>query len=86
MGHRADVPRRADDYGYGWWRIVLRANGVEYPAYYASGNGGQLAIAVPSLQLVVAYTAGNYQNRATWQQFLEDWVPRYVIAAAVAKR
>jgi CubicO group peptidase (beta-lactamase class C family) len=72
-----------DDYGYGWWRITYDGvAGAKHPAFFASGNGGQLAIAIPSLQLVVAFTAGNYQNRATWKQFLEDWVPRYLLPAA----
>jgi len=69
------------DYGYAWWRTTYHVDGVDYPAFFASGNGGQLAIGIPSLDLVVAFTAGNYQNYPTWRRFSEDLVPRYVIAA-----
>ena len=71
------------DYGYAWWRITYRVAGVAYEAFYAGGNGGQLAIAIPALDLVVTIMAGNYGNFATWRHFFEDLVPRYVIAAAL---
>jgi CubicO group peptidase (beta-lactamase class C family) len=70
------------DYGYAWWQITYRVDGVDYPAFFASGNGGQLAIAIPSLDLVVAVMAGNYNSFKTWRAFYEDWVPRYLIPAA----
>jgi CubicO group peptidase (beta-lactamase class C family) len=72
-----------DDYGYGWWRTHYDVDGTRYEAFYASGNGGQLAIAIPALALVVTFNAGNYNNFATWRQFIEDLVPRYVIRAAL---
>jgi CubicO group peptidase (beta-lactamase class C family) len=72
----------ADDYGYGWWRTHYDVDGTRYEAFYASGNGGQLAIAIPALGLVVTFNAGNYNNFATWRRFFEDLMPRYVIRAA----
>lgn len=70
-----------DDYGLGWWRTSFRVGLVDYPAFYASGNGGQLVIGLPSLGAVVAFTAGNYANRRAWQRILDELVPRYVIPA-----
>jgi len=53
---------------YGWlW------NSVEYPykggtvrAFFAGGNGGQVFMAIPQLDLVIAFTGGNYNDRATF--------------------
>jgi CubicO group peptidase (beta-lactamase class C family) len=65
-----------DDYGYAWWRRPFVVAGREHAAFYASGNGGQLAVAIPDLDLVVAIMAGNYGNFATWKHFLDDDVAR----------
>ena len=51
---------------YGWlW------NSVEYPyqgrtvrAFFAAGNGGQIFMGIPSLDLVIAFTGGNYSDPA----------------------
>jgi CubicO group peptidase (beta-lactamase class C family) len=79
--HATIEPDAGVDYGYAWWRTTYHVGGRDYPAFYASGNGGQLAIGIPSLGLVVAFTAGNYQNAKTWRAFVDELVPRYVIAA-----
>ncbi|HEY0252212.1 MAG TPA: serine hydrolase domain-containing protein [Kofleriaceae bacterium] len=66
-----------DDYGLGWWRTTLAG----HPAFYSSGNGGQLSIAIPDLDVVVTIMAGNYSDHQTWKHFIEDDVPRYVLTA-----
>jgi CubicO group peptidase (beta-lactamase class C family) len=68
---------KPDDYGYGWWRTTLDG----HAAFYASGNGGQLAIAIPDLDLVISIMSGNYNDFNTWKHFVDDDVPRYAIAA-----
>jgi len=72
-----------DDYGYGWWRTELEnpATGKRHRVFYASGNGGQLIIGVPDLELVVQFSAGNYGNFPVWIRFLRDLVPQYVLPA-----
>ena len=67
-----------DDYGFGWWRKTLVVEGTSYDAFYASGNGGQLAIAIPALDLMVTFQAGNYNNFATWRRFVEELVPQVI--------
>ncbi len=74
-----------DDYGLGWWRTTFSFDRVAYPAFYASGNGGQLIIGIPSLEAVVVFTAGNYGNRRTWQRLLDDLMPRYVLPALLGR-
>jgi CubicO group peptidase (beta-lactamase class C family) len=49
-------------------------NSVEYPyrgrklyAYFPAGNGGQVYIGLPELDLVVAFTGGNYADRVLFR-------------------
>lgn len=55
---------KAQQYGYLW-------NSVEYPyaggkvrAVFAAGNGGQIFMGIPDLDLVIAFTGGNYSDAA----------------------
>jgi CubicO group peptidase (beta-lactamase class C family) len=52
----------ADWYGYGWWHWDLVAGGQVWPAYMASGWGGQWIVVVPSADLVFVSTAGNWEG------------------------
>ena len=72
-----------DDYGYGWWRTELEnpATGSRHEAFYASGNGGQLIIGVPDLDLVIQFSGGNYVNFPVWVRFLRELVPQYILPA-----
>lgn len=72
-----DLP---DDYGYGWWLRTLRVGDRDVEVVFASGNGGQLAIAVPALDLVIAINGGNYGNYPAWRTFLEEIVPELLAA------
>jgi CubicO group peptidase (beta-lactamase class C family) len=72
----------ADDYGYGWWRRTLRIGDRDVDVVYASGNGGQIAVAIPALDLVITINGGNYSNFPAWRGFLENLVPAIAAAAA----
>lgn len=74
-----------DDYGLGFWRTTFLYDRASYPAFYASGNGGQLIITIPSLEAVIVFTAGNYNNRRTWGRLLDDYIPRYVIPSLLGR-
>lgn len=49
-------------YGYLWWAGRIRANGREAAWIGALGRGGQSIRIIPDLDLVVAVTAGYYQD------------------------
>jgi len=51
-------------YGYLWWSQTYPYKGGEVRAFYAAGNGGQIAMAIPELDLVVGFMGGNYSDGA----------------------
>jgi CubicO group peptidase (beta-lactamase class C family) len=68
--------------GFAWHRFVLKTpDGRSLQEYEASGNGGQLLIVVPELDLAVVFTAANYQRYRVWRQFRDDLVPHVIIPA-----
>lgn len=77
---RATVPDSSHD-GYTWHLHTLTLDGRRYREYDASGNGGQLVIVLPELDIVVAFTAGNYNRYPIWRTFRDELVPQYVIGA-----
>ena len=77
---RVMVPDSSHD-GYAWHLHTLTHDGKPYREYDASGNGGQLMIVLPELDIVVAFTAGNYNHYRIWRKFRDELVPRYVIGA-----
>jgi CubicO group peptidase (beta-lactamase class C family) len=75
------VPDGSAD-GYDWHLVDLRTAARSYPAYYASGNGGQLLIVVPRLELVIVFTAANYNRYPIWKGFRDELAPKYILTAA----
>jgi CubicO group peptidase (beta-lactamase class C family) len=67
-------------YGYLW-------NSVQYPykdkkvhAYFAAGNGGQIFMGIPELDLVIAFTGGSYADAALFIP-QRKYVPEYILPA-----
>jgi CubicO group peptidase (beta-lactamase class C family) len=67
-------------YGYLWWVIDFPYRGRTVQAFFAGGNGGQVSMGVPDLDLVVAFHGGNYSDAATFipQRVL---VPEHILPA-----
>lgn len=70
------------DYGYAWHLVDVASRGRTYRIDEAGGNGGQLVLILPALDMVVGFTGGNYGDFGTWRRLLTELVPRYLIPAA----
>ena len=68
-------------YGYLWWVRDVPYKGRTTRVYYAAGNGGQTSLAVPELNLAVAFFAGNYSDGAPSHALQEEYVPEHVLPA-----
>lgn len=67
--------------GYAWHLNTLHSGGHDYREYEANGNGGQMLIVVPALDLVIVFTAGNYGHGGVWHWFRDRLVPDVIIPA-----
>ena len=52
----------SEAYGFQWWLDDLTYQGQPVETWVTSGYGGQYLFAIPSLDLVVAFTGHNYNN------------------------
>ncbi len=68
-------------YGYGWHVHDFTVAGRTYREYAAEGNGGQLVMVFPDLDMVVAVNAGAYGS-AMWYRWALETIPKYVIPLA----
>jgi CubicO group peptidase (beta-lactamase class C family) len=67
-------------YGYLWWIADYPYRGRTVRAFFADGNGGQVAMGIPELDLVIAFNAGNYNDRAALIP-RQVYVPEYILPA-----
>ena len=72
------------DYGYGWHLYHFEVGGRSYRAYAAGGNGGQIVMVIPDLDLVVGFTGGAYGEFAKWYRWQTELVPQFIIPAAAS--
>lgn len=71
------VPRSApvdegDRYGYGWHLSRITVDARPFDIIAAGGNGGQLLMVVPQLDMAIMVTAGNYGQYTVWRTFEPD--------------
>ena len=71
--------------GYAWHLGYMKSGGKRYRWYQSNGNGGQLLLVIPDLELVVVFTAGNYGNFQVWGRFQSDLVANAIIPAMVLR-
>jgi CubicO group peptidase (beta-lactamase class C family) len=69
-------------YGYGWHLNPLKTAGRTYRSFSAGGNGGQIVIVIPELDMVVGFNGGSYGEFAKWYRWSLELVPQYIIPAA----
>lgn len=71
---------RSIKYGYLWWSIEYPYKDRTVRAYFAGGNGGQVVMVIPDLELVIAAYGGNYADRVGLQ-IQQAYVPTYILPA-----
>ena len=67
-------------YGFLWNSVEYDYNGRKIRAFFAGGNGGQVSMGIPELDLVITFTGGNYADAVlfTGQRV---YVPQYILPA-----
>jgi CubicO group peptidase (beta-lactamase class C family) len=71
-------------YGYGWHIHRLKIGDRIYRDYGAGGNGGQVVIVIPELDLVVGFNGGSYGEFPKWYRWELELVPQYIIPAVIS--
>ncbi len=66
--------------GWAWHLIDVKSTDRAYPAFHANGNGGQLLVVVPELDLAVMFTAGAY-GTGLWNRERDDIVGKIIVPA-----
>lgn len=68
------------NYGYLWWLKTFKAGDRSYQGFFMSGNGGNKAVAIPSLDMTVVITSTNYNSRGMHEQ-TEKILTDYILSA-----
>lgn len=79
---RNTYPGGAD--GYAWHIFQIDVEGRKYTSFEASGNGGQMVVVVPELDLAVAMTGGNYNQGFIWGRWRDEIIGKQIIRALKA--
>ena len=74
------------EYGFGWHINWLRVGDRLFRSYSAGGNGGQIVMVVPDLDLVVGLNGGSYGEFAKWYRWGLQLVPQYIIPAVLGQK
>lgn len=67
--------------GYAWHQWSVNVGERAYTGYAASGNGGQLLIVLPELEMVIVFTGGNYRQGGIWARWPQQLIADEIIAA-----
>ena len=67
--------------GFAWHLHSITVGDQTYKTYEASGNGGQMVVIVPELDLVIGMTGGNYMEGRIWGKWRQEIIGDGIIAA-----
>jgi CubicO group peptidase (beta-lactamase class C family) len=67
-------------YGYLWWVTDYPFKDRTVRAFFAGGNGGQIVMGVPELDLIIAFYGGNYSDPVLLVP-QRVYVPQYILPA-----
>jgi len=80
-GRLEPIDRNGHEYGYLWWQHVYEVGDDSIATVEARGNGGQYVFVVPSLDMVVVITSGNFRNGRLRQP--EEIMGKWILPSAV---
>jgi CubicO group peptidase (beta-lactamase class C family) len=67
-------------YGLGWWVTDYPFRGETIQGYFAGGNGGQVVMVIPKLDMVVTIYGANYQDAVSLVP-QREYVPQFILPA-----
>jgi CubicO group peptidase (beta-lactamase class C family) len=73
------------EYGYGWHINHVRVGNRIFRTYSAGGNGGQIVMVIPELDLVVGFNGGSYGEFNKWYRWGLQLVPQYIIPGSLGQ-
>lgn len=73
-------PRSGQTYGYLWNSFAYPHHGRKLHAYFPGGNGGQVYIGIPDLDLLIAFTGGSYADGVLFRP-QREYVPEDILPA-----
>jgi CubicO group peptidase (beta-lactamase class C family) len=71
---------RGREYGYLWWVMDYPYKDGTVRAFFAGGNGGQVVIGIPDLDLLITFYGGNYSDPVLYRS-QDVLVPEYILKA-----
>jgi CubicO group peptidase (beta-lactamase class C family) len=66
---------------YAWHLGGVRSGERQYAGYAATGNGGQILLVIPELELTVVFTGGNYRQGGIWSRWGDEIVGGEIVPA-----
>ena len=71
---------RSQQYGWLWNSVEYPYNGRKVRAFFAAGNGGQIFMGIPALDLVIGFTGGSYNDPALFIP-QRKFIPEFILPA-----
>lgn len=75
-------PMRNKEYGYAWWTTKYPYQEKTVTAFFAAGNGGQIVMGIPELDLLIAFYAGNYSHKTAFR-IQQEFIPKYILPSVL---
>jgi CubicO group peptidase (beta-lactamase class C family) len=67
--------------GLAWHSWNVNVGDRRYEGYSASGNGGQILVVLPELDMAVVFTGGNYRQGGIWTRWPQELVADEILTA-----
>lgn len=75
---KVQVKIRDRGYGYQWWINEYPHRDGTVHAFFAAGNGGQIVMGIPELDLLIAFYGGNYSDSVMFRA-QDVLIPDYIL-------